>query len=103
MDFFFRFLKRPLTGKFSKFCFERIHHGTDRRVVFKFVKFGPREIGKIVRCLPDKKTKLRIALQILLLRRSRPKSARASLGQYTQSDPNFIHIGSRLVELYRNA
>jgi len=34
------------------------------------VKFGRREIGKIVHYLPDKK----ISLQLLLLRRSRPKS-----------------------------
>jgi len=30
------FEKLPLTGKFSKFCSERIHRDTDRRVVFKF-------------------------------------------------------------------
>jgi len=42
------------------------------------VKFGLREIGEIVRCLPDKKTKVHLALQLSLLRGSRPKSARAS-------------------------
>jgi len=44
------FLEKWLTGKFSKFCSERIHRLTDRRVVFKF-----REIGKVVRYLSDKK------------------------------------------------
>ena len=33
---FLHFLKWRLTGKFSKFCFERIHCDTDRDVVFKF-------------------------------------------------------------------
>jgi len=47
--------KRPLTVKFSKFSSESLHRDTDRRVVFNFVKFGRREIGEIVRCLPDKK------------------------------------------------
>jgi len=44
----------------------------------KFVKFGRREIGAIVHCLPDKKAKFRLALQLSLLRGSRPKPARAS-------------------------
>ena len=36
---FLRFLeKRPLTGKFSKFCSERIHRKTEQRVVFKLCK-----------------------------------------------------------------
>jgi len=51
-----------------------------------FVKFGRREIGKMVRCLPDKK-----ALQLSLLRGSRPRSARASSRECT---PDFIQIGS---------
>ena len=42
--------KRPLTVKFLQFCSESLHRYTDRRVVFKF-----REIGEIMRCLPDKK------------------------------------------------
>jgi len=36
-----------------------------------FVKFGRREVGEIVRCSPDKK--FRLALQLSLLRGSRPK------------------------------
>jgi len=56
-----------------------------------FVKLGQREIGKIVCCLPDKK--FRLALQLSLLRGSRPKSARVGYRQCTQSAPNFIEIG----------
>ena len=50
---FLRFLrKRPLTGKLSKFCSERIHRDTNRRVVFIFRKIWLTEIvGKIV-CSP---------------------------------------------------
>ena len=54
-------------------------------------------MGEIVRCLPDQK--IRLALQLWLLRKSRPKSARASPRQFTQSAPDFIQIGSLSVEL----
>ena len=33
--------KRLFTGKFSKFCSERIHRDTDRRFVFNFRKIWP--------------------------------------------------------------
>jgi len=49
------FGKGPFTGQFSKFCsIEFIASPID---VFcsNFVKFGRRKIGKVVRCLPDKK------------------------------------------------
>jgi len=36
------------------------------------VKFGRREIGEIVRYLPDKRRKFRLSLQLSLLRGSRP-------------------------------
>jgi len=42
------------------------------------VKFGQREIGKVVRYLSDKNIKFRLALQLSLLRGSRLKSARAT-------------------------
>jgi len=57
-----------------------------------FVKFGRRKIGKVVRYLPDKK--FRLAVQLSLLRGSRPKYARTSFKQCTQSSPDFIQIGS---------
>jgi len=64
-----------------------------------FVKFGRREVVEIARCLPYKKTKFRLALSLLFLRGSRPKSARASGRQHTQSAPKFIQIGSLPAEL----
>jgi len=67
------------------------------------VKFGRLDISKVVRYLPDKKTKLRLALQLSLLRGSHPKSARASPRQCSQSAPDFIKIGSLPAELYPNA
>ena len=39
------FEKRPLIGKLSKFCSERIHRDTNRRVVFKFREIWLTEIG----------------------------------------------------------
>jgi len=50
-----------------------------------FVKFGGQKIGKVVRYLPDKKTKLRLILRLSLLRGSRPKSTRASPKKCVQS------------------
>jgi len=38
--------------KFSKFYYESFHRDL---LCSNFVKFGRREIGEIVRCLPDKK------------------------------------------------
>jgi len=58
----FAFLKkRPLAGKFSKFCSERIHRLTNPGLV---CKFRP-EIGKGVRCLPDKKHRFALSLSLL--------------------------------------
>jgi len=45
--FLFLFLeKRPIAGKFSKFCSERIYRHTDWVVFSKFVKFGRRKSVK---------------------------------------------------------
>jgi len=51
----FFLVKRPLTGKFSKFCSKRIHRDTDRRVVFKFREIWLTEIGKIVHTVSARK------------------------------------------------
>jgi len=93
--------KRPLTE--NLFCFERIHCLTERHVVFKFreIWLTGKGKGKVVRYLPEKETKIRIALKILLLCGSHPKSARAGPRQCTA--PDFIQIGSLSVELYTNA
>ena len=47
-----------------------------------------------------KKTKFRLALPLSLLNGSRPKSAGASPKQCSQSDPDFVQIGSLSAELY---
>jgi len=68
--------KRPLTVKFWKFYFESFHRDTDRRVVFKFreiTRTGNRWNRALLTWQKD-----RLALQLSLLRGSRPKSARAS-------------------------
>jgi len=57
------------------------------------VKFFRREIGEIVRYLPDQKKQFWLPLKLLLLRGSRPKSARASPQLSAHSAPDFIHIG----------
>ena len=92
--------KRPLTGKFSK-SVPKWFIATPIDVLnSNFVKFGRREMGKIV---PNKKTKFCSALQVVLLLWSSPKSARAYPREFTQSAPDFTKIGSRLAELYPNA
>ena len=49
-----------------------------------FVKFGWPEIGKVVRYLPDKKSKFRLNLSLWLLHASRPKYVRASSWKYSE-------------------
>jgi len=50
--------KRTLAGTFSKFCSERIHQDSPIHVLcVNFVEFGRPKIGKVVRHLPDKKSK----------------------------------------------
>jgi len=85
--------------KFSKFCSESFHCLTDRRCCLNVVKYVRREIGEIVRYLPDQKAKFRLPLKLSLLRGSRPQSARASPQQCAHSSPDFIHICSLSAEL----
>ena len=66
----------------------------------KFVKIVQRDIGEIVRYLPDKKkTKFRLPLKLSLLRGSRPNSVVASTQHLAHKFPNFIQIGSLSAEL----
>jgi len=66
---FLRFFgKTTPTKKFSESCSDRIRRDTDNVVCSNFVKFGQREIGKIMRCLPDEKKQFRLVLQLSLLR-----------------------------------
>jgi len=97
--------KRPITahyGKIFKILFRKFsppHRSTLLRSnVFKFVR---REIGKILRYLPDQKTKTkcRRPLKRKVLFGSCPKSARASPQQCAHSAPDFIQIGSLSAEL----
>jgi len=77
------FKKRPLTIKFSKFCFESFHCLTHRRVVFKFHETWLTENRWNRALFAKKKTKFRLAFQLLLLRGSHQKSATASFRQCT--------------------
>ena len=56
-DKFLRFsVKTTSYGKFLKSCSKSFHRDIDGRVVVRFREIWPtREIGEIVRCLPDKK------------------------------------------------
>ena len=59
-----------------------------------------RQISKVVRYLPDKK-KFRLAVQLSVLRGSRPKSARASLlecAQWSRFHPNRFTFGGVIPE-----
>jgi len=60
------------------------------------MKFGPRY-------LPNKNISLAFQTVAVILRISRPKSARASPQQCTQSASYFIQIGTLLAELLPNA
>jgi len=97
----------PLREDFEKKSFQKDsprRRSQNHVLCVNFVKFGPPEIDKIVRYVPDKKnnkkkTKNRPALPLSLLRGLRPKSVRASSRQYTRSAPNFIQIRSLPAEL----
>jgi len=84
------FGKPPLTGKFSKFCSERIHRDIKRRVLSSnFLKFIRREISISCVAYPIKSKNFAwLSMQLTLLRGSRPKSAGASRRGCTQSAPN---------------
>ena len=58
------------------------------------VKFVRRQIGEIVRYLPDKNTKFWLSRELSLLHGSRPKSARAIPQHLAHIVPDFIPIGS---------
>jgi len=90
--------KGPVTVKLKKmFRTFSLRHGSFDVLCPNFVKFVPREIGEIVRCLPDKNKFSWLPGYRYCA--SRPKSARASRQQYTQSAPDFIQISLRLTEL----
>jgi len=63
-----------------------------------FVKVGRREIGKVVRYLPDK-----ICCPALASARIAPKIRQPSAGQFTQRVKDFIEMGSHSAELQPNA
>jgi len=56
--FLFFFGKTTPYGKIFKILFRAFHRLTDWRCCSNFVKFGRREIGEIVRYLPDKNNKI---------------------------------------------
>jgi len=92
--------KDPLRASFQKIIPKGFTMSQNHVLCANFVKFGWPEIGKVVCCLPDKKTKLPQGLPLSLLRGWRPKSVRASCKQYTRSSPNFIQIRSLPAKLY---
>ena len=90
--------------KILKIFPERIHHLSDPRIVCKFREIwltGNRQSRALF--TSQKKTKFRLALPLLLLCGSRPKSVRASYRQYTRSAPNLIWIRTLPAELQPDA
>jgi len=69
-----------------------------------FVKFGGREIGEIVRCLPDKqKNKISPRSPDLATARIAPKNVRDRPRQCAQSALDFVQIDPLSAESYPNA
>ena len=95
-DFFAFWGKKTPCGKISKILFRKFSLLHQSTFFSNFVKFVRRKIGEIVRFLLVKNW---LPLKLSLLRGSRPKSARASPKQCTQSAPDFIQIGSLSTEL----
>jgi len=72
---------------------QSFHRDTDRRAVFKLRKIWPTGNRRNRALLTwQKKTKFGLALQLSLLRGQRPKSARSSSWQCTQSAPDFVSL-----------
>ena len=113
---------RPLTGKFSKFCSERIHCDSDRRVVLKTSKFGRQVIDKINKNISPGSPALATARIAPKIYQSQPQlhsfqDESTCLRNNTNlcpskhvrelyavaSAPDFIQIGSLLAELLTNA
>jgi len=67
-----------------------------------FVKYGQREISKIVRCLPDKKQNL-TWLSSFRYRSDRAQSLPGPAPDNILSAPDFIQISLFSAELYPNA
>jgi len=65
-------------GKIFKILFRKFIATSIDVLCSNYGEFGRRKIGEIVRCLPDKKTKFRLAHQLSLLGGSHPTSALAS-------------------------
>ena len=96
---FWRFLeKRPLTVTFSKLSSESFHCITDQRYCVQILwNVADRKSAKS--CVIYWTKKFRLPLKLSLLCKSRPKPATASPQQSAHSAPDFIQIGSLLVEL----
>jgi len=93
----------PLPKSFQNFVAKGFIAAPIDVLCSNFVKFGRREIGKVVHYLSDKKKENFAWLSSSLLRESRRKFAKASSPECSQSAPDFIQIGSLSAELYPNA
>jgi len=89
-SFFLAFFGKT-TGKFSKFCSKRIH----------FMKFGRREIGKIMHCLTDKK--ISPGSPALAAARIVPRICQGQSQTMYSECSRFHPNRSLLAELYPNA
>jgi len=95
---FVRFWKSDLYGKIFEILFRK-DSSRHRSTCCVQISWYWADRKSVKLCVTDKKTNIRIALQLLLLRRSRQKSARPSPIQCTYSVPDFIQIGSLSAEL----
>ena len=98
----FAFFLEKMTpyGKIFKILYPKFSPPHQSPLSWNVVKCFRWEIGKIVCYLPDKNTKFRLPLKLLLLCGSRRKSARASPQHLAHSVPDFIQIGSVSVEMH---
>ena len=82
------FRKRPLKGKFSKMFPKGFTTSQNHVLCANFVKFGWTEIGKVGRCLPDKKT-ISARSPALASARIAPKILRGQLQTTYSEFPKF--------------
>ena len=97
--FFAFFLKRTTYGKLFKILFRKFpppHRST--LLCLNVVKFIGREIGEIVRYLPEKKNNISTACETVATARIAPKICQDQPQQYADSAPDFIQISSPSAE-----
>ena len=94
--------KDPLRANFRKIIPKGFTTSQNHVLCANFVKFGSSEIGKVVRCLPNKKNKTSARSPALVSARIAPKICQGQLqtiySEFPKFHPNLFTSGSVIAE-----